>query len=124
MTKSRETGEVLNTRGTAATKDTGLLTGQVPTSDDLSMVGETTNYTGANYQPTIADGLNVAKEMRNLSGGTVSTGANIAGTDLRFGEIDATGAWTDVGSSDGTYINITKAAIGANKRGTFTKVSN
>lgn len=53
MTKSRETGEVLNTRGTAATKDTGLLTGQVPTADDLSMVGETINYTGANLNPNV-----------------------------------------------------------------------
>lgn len=82
------------------------------------------NFNGSNYQPEIADGLNVAKEMRNLSGATITAGAAIAGTSLRFGEIDINGTWTDVASSDGTYINVTKAPIGANKRGTFTKVSN
>ena len=41
----------LPTFGTAAEANTGLLTGNVPTADDLSMVGETVNYTGANLNP-------------------------------------------------------------------------
>lgn len=43
--------------GTASTKDTGTATGQIPTADQLSMVGETVNYTGANLNPNVFGGL-------------------------------------------------------------------
>tara|TARA_R110000851_G_scaffold15716_1_gene51835 strand:+ start:299 stop:985 length:687 start_codon:yes stop_codon:yes gene_type:complete len=39
--------------GTAAFVDTGLLTGNVPTADELSMVGQTVNYTGGNLNPNV-----------------------------------------------------------------------
>ena len=47
----------LNYFGTAATADTGLATGNVPTADQLSMVGETVNYTGANLNPNVFGGV-------------------------------------------------------------------
>jgi len=45
--------------GTAATKNTGTATGQIPTADQLSMVGETVNYTGANLNPNVFGGGSV-----------------------------------------------------------------
>lgn len=63
MTQSRDTGEVLNTRGTAATVDTGLLTGNVPTADELSMVGQTVNYTAANLNPNVYGGVDINRTI-------------------------------------------------------------
>lgn len=93
MTKSRDTGEVLNTRGTAATADTGLLTGNVPTAEDLNMVGQTINYTGANYQPATVWGVGVVRTMKNASGGNISTGQQVAG-DLLYSYYIAAGVST------------------------------
>ena len=42
--------------GTASLVDTGLLTGNVPTANQLSMVGQTVNYTGANLNPNVFEG--------------------------------------------------------------------
>ena len=39
--------------GTASLADTGLLTGNVPTANQLSMVGQTVNYTGGNLNPNV-----------------------------------------------------------------------
>lgn len=117
MTKARDTGEVLNTRGTAATKDVGLApenvptnsdlptfgtaaesntgtaSGQIPTADDLNMVGQTVNYTGANYQPTTVWGVGVVRTMKNASGGNISTGQQVAG-DLLYSYYIAAGVST------------------------------
>ena len=61
-----ETWRYVVLSGTASLVDTGLLTGNVPTADDLSMVGQTVNYTGGNLNPNVFGG--------NVSGDIVGSG--------------------------------------------------
>ncbi len=49
--------------GTAAYANIGLATGQLPTADDLSMVGETVNYTGANLNPNEFGGVAGGRQL-------------------------------------------------------------
>lgn len=94
----------LPTFGTAAAADTGLLTGNVPTADELNMVGETVNYTGANYQPTTINGIGVPQLMKNNSGGSVASGTTVAGTSLLHFYVNGSGALLDLGiASNGTW---------------------
>tara|TARA_R110002110_G_scaffold415850_1_gene657967 strand:+ start:14113 stop:14742 length:630 start_codon:yes stop_codon:yes gene_type:complete len=98
--------------GTSALVDTGLLTGNVPTADQLSMVGETVNYTGANYQPTTSLGLGVVRMMQNVSGADLADGASISGGSIKIAFADSTG--TIFGSSatvTGTWKNVSGIAI-------------
>jgi hypothetical protein len=111
--------------GSASLIDTGLLTGNVPTADELSMVGETVNYTGANYQPEIFDGLNVPMLFKNNSGGSVAAGATAAGPDLEPYFISSTGAASPSGAAmSGTYENTSGFSCDSLRGGQFTKVSN
>lgn len=77
--------------GTASLVDTGLLTGNVPTADQLSMVGETVNYTGAN--------LNIG-----------ISGADAASDDVAVGFADGTTSavffLTTLGFSSATSITV------------------
>ena len=70
MTQPRDTADVIGSRGTAATADTGLLTGNVPTADDMGMVGETVNFTAGNLNPNVFGG-NVAGDI--VASGIFST---------------------------------------------------
>jgi hypothetical protein len=76
MTQPRDTADVIGSRGTAATADTGLLTGNVPTADDLSMVGETVNFTAGNLNPNVFGGL-AAED-------TLLVGVGVSATAVRF----------------------------------------
>lgn len=67
--------------GTASTKNTGTATGEVPTADELSMVGQTINYTGENYQPNATYGIGAPQLMYTTV--TVASGAVVSGTLLR-----------------------------------------
>jgi hypothetical protein len=48
--------------GSSSLVDTGLLTGNVPTADQLSMVGQTVNFTAGNLNPNVFGG-NVAGDI-------------------------------------------------------------
>ena len=114
----------LPTFGTAATADTGLATGNVPTADQLSMVGETVNYTGANYQPEITQGLGVVRIMRNLSGGTVSELGSVAGSSLQF--VKWSGAFAVVPTGVvglGTWKNVSSVGVGSTEYGMFVRIA-
>ena len=124
MTKARDTGEVLNTRGTAATANIGLATGEIPSSDDLSMVGETVNYTGANYQPETTQGLGVVRIMRNLSGGTVSELGSVAGSSLQFVKWSGAFAAVPTGvTALGTWKNVSSVGVGSTEYGMFLRIA-
>ena len=115
----------LPTFGTAAEADTGLATGQVPTADDMGMVGETVNYHGGNYQPTDPVGLGVAKLMANASGGTIPPGGTMVGQGLQQVAVLSTGGIA-AGSSGGTgniWLNDSDLNIGNGNAATFTRIS-
>ena len=98
--------------GSSSLVDTGLLTGNVPTANQLSMVGQTVNYTGANYQPTTSLGLGVVRMMQNVSGASLADGASISGGLIKIAFADSTG--TIFGSSatvTGTWENVSGIAI-------------
>jgi hypothetical protein len=42
--------------GDAASRDTGILTGQLPTADEINMVGATKNFTSNNLNPNVFGG--------------------------------------------------------------------
>ena len=111
--------------GTAAFVDTGLLTGNVPTADDLGMVGQTLNWHGGNYQPTDPVGLGVAKLMANASGGTIPPGGTMVGQGLQQVAVLSTGGIA-AGSSGGTgniWLNDSDLNIGNGNAATFTRIS-
>jgi len=80
-------------------------------------------YTGANYQPEINDGMNVAQLMYNNTGGSVGNGASIAGPSLRFTYFTG-GVPSPVGVASGTWKNVGGATYADNEFFLATKVSN
>jgi hypothetical protein len=49
--------------GDSASRDSGILTGQLPTAEDLSMVGATENFTSNNLNPNVFGGLNATDTL-------------------------------------------------------------
>lgn len=82
----------------AASKEVGLDTGQLPTAGQLSMVGQTVNYTGANYQPEVVNGIGVVRLMRNVSGTTVPYLGTVDGSLLKQAYFTTSGVITENGS--------------------------
>ena len=120
-----ETWRYVVLTGTAAEADTGLSTGNVPTADDLGMVGQTLNWHGGNYQPTDPVGLGVAKLMANASGGTIPPGGTMVGQGLQQVAVLSTGGIA-AGSSGGTgniWLNDSDLNIGNGNAATFTRIS-
>ena len=109
--------------GSASLVDTGLLTGNVPTANQLSMVGQTVNYTGANYQPDIFDGLGSKTRLYNI-GPSVSSAATVAGTNLKTYKADNSGVVSTLAFMSGTYVSSNGGTVLQNNSGDFTKVSN
>lgn len=106
----------------AASKLVGTATGEVPTADDLFVVGET-NWSTANYQPeTNLNGLGVVRLMKNLSGGIITSGATIAGSMLSGTYLDASGAGQGGIASTGTWINVSGLNLSANLHGSFVRI--
>jgi hypothetical protein len=120
-------GEVpLNSNlGTASLVSTGLLTGNVPTADQLSMVGETVNYTGANFQPTTPYGLNTRVYLFNNSGSNITNGSLVSAGVLEIGEFNSGGAFVNKFASpaSGNYINVNGSTLSAGEGGLFAKES-
>lgn len=70
------------------------------------------------------NGLGVIAMMINKSGGSVSSGATIAGSSLQYLGIDsASGSFTSHGVAAGTWRNITAGTIATNTAGTFQRVA-
>ena len=110
--------------GTAAFVDTGLLTGNVPTADDLSMVGQTINYTGGNYQPDLASGIGSPRFMKNISGGTISNSGSVSGSSLQYAQGSTSGALFGANTpNSGAWTNVSGANLSANEFGLFVRVS-
>ena len=124
MTQPRDTADVIGSRGTAATADTGLLTGNVPTADDLSMVGETVNYTGANFQPEQTDGLGNQRILRNVSGATWVEGDIKSGANLQQMKFTDTGVIERiVGVVPGSWKSVAALNLPSNYFGYFVRVA-
>jgi hypothetical protein len=110
--------------GTSALVNTGLLTGNVPTADQLSMVGETVNYTGANFNPQDIQGLNVSFLMQNNSGGVIASGATVTGASLKYYSVNSSGALAPSGLAvTGSYKLISPFGISDQNGGSFVRVS-
>ena len=109
--------------GTAATADTGLLAGNVPTADDLGMVGETVNYTGGNYQPEDQDGLGSPRRLFNGSGASIVANQIVSGAVLRTYQTGTTGTLSAIYAPAGNYKSVTGGIITANQTGEFVRVS-
>jgi len=108
--------------GTAAQADTGLATGQIPTADQLSMVGQTVNYTGVNYQPNVFGGIGVVVLMKNLSGATINKNTTVSGTVLRGTYLDATGtAQGGIAPAGTVWRNVSGLNLGVNLHGPFVR---
>lgn len=92
MTKSRETGGVLNTRGTAATANTGTAAGDIPTNADLPTFGSMATVDAQTSPADATAGRGVITDSLSDNGGIIVTktdsgacsfnaGAPIAGDD-------------------------------------------
>ena len=92
--------------GTSSTADTGLLSGQVPTADDLSMVGETVNWTKGNYDPLTWQAIGHVVLAQNLTGGNIPAGTTADGSLLRQSKFTSVGAITGVDFLPTGYVYI------------------
>ena len=119
-----ETWRYVVLSGTASLVDTGLLTGNVPTADELSMVGQTVNYTGANYQPDVPFGIGVAREMKNISGSTITAGAAVPASSISAYFVGSTGTWGQAGATvAGSWKNTSGENISDQFGGQMTRES-
>mgnify|MGYP003668064203 CR=1 FL=1 len=109
----------------AASKLVGLLTGNVPTADDLSMVGQTVNYTAANFQPSTRGGLNNKQTLINSTGSSIAPDALISGSLLKEFITDTNGVVLGFGAIGTTeiYKSMTSFSMSNNSIGYFTRVS-
>jgi hypothetical protein len=106
--------------GTASLVNTGLLTGNVPTADQLSMVGETVNYTGANLNPNVfggADGVIQIGTRRNATNLRVCLTHGVqdvsAGISVGTGDfVIRDESFSTVDTITSTNISIVRSALG------------
>jgi len=109
--------------GTAATKDTGLASGQLPTADQLNMVGETINYTGANYQPSTALGIGVVRLMKNVSGSPLAQGQSVSASSLNRIYFNSSGTLIATASGMiGTWVAVT-GGVAVNDTAEFLRIA-
>ena len=161
MTQPRDTADVINTRGTAATRDvqtipTDVTPGRLlavgafgldselgtaatldvqttPTdttagallNNETTSIGGQVNYTGANFQPDIVNGIGVAKRLRQLSGAGIPTGGTVAGNLLLEFTADTlgTGITTNALNAAHTYMNTMGITIDNGRVGDFARIS-
>ena len=107
----------------AAFADTGLLTGNVPTADDLSMVGETVNYTGGNYQPDDANGLGSPRWMANRSGGVHTLNSSFPASQVEWALASVSGVVVSTGatSPSGSWKNVSGRDLSDNEFGLYVR---
>mgnify|MGYP003634981708 CR=1 FL=1 len=110
--------------GSASLVDTGLLTGNVPTANQLSMVGQTVNYTGANYQPANFDGLNAVRIMENNSAVNIVFDGVVSSSSLRYCRITNGSVLEPLGTAvSGSWKNVTGATIAPDYFGMFVRIA-
>ena len=106
----------------AASKSVGTATGEIPTADDLGVVGET-NWASGNLDIEGVLGLGVSAVFKNVSGGSIFVSDIVVGADLETTIVISTGVYVGAGSSPtGSY----KATVSNVSNGDFqqmTKVS-
>ena len=107
----------------AASKLVGTDTGQVPTADDLGVVGET-NWSSGNLQKDTPLGVGVWRLMINNSGATIGSGAVVPGSSLLTGFINTVGAVLGSGVPTGTWRNVQGNSLTDGFGGYFVKDSN
>jgi len=106
----RTVGQKLNSNFTtashAASRDVGTATGEIPTADDLGIIGNV-NWNSGNLQPEGGlSSLQIPKLFRKVGGGSVAAGATVSGGDLRRFFVDAAGnISTNADVPVGTYRN-------------------
>ena len=101
----------LPTLGTAASKNTGTATGEVLLSEDLNMDNGETNFTSANYQPEVVNGIGVVRIMFNNSGGNIAAGASVSGSSLRATYFLGTTLTTLLTPPPGTWMQVTQLTV-------------
>ena len=110
--------------GSASLVNTGLLTGNVPTANQLSMVGQTVNYTGANYQPANFDGLNAVRIMENNSAVNIVFDGVVSSSSLRYCRITNGSVFEPLGTAvSGSWKNVTGATIAPDYFGMFVRIA-
>tara|TARA_R110000851_G_scaffold156374_1_gene298866 strand:+ start:55 stop:663 length:609 start_codon:yes stop_codon:yes gene_type:complete len=112
--------------GTAATADTGLLTGNVPTADDLSMVGQTINWTGANFRPDEEEGANARFILFNQSGSSILPNDLVSGSILASGIFLTSGVIFNTANTMNasfTFKNVGRATIAPGEANLFSRNS-
>lgn len=126
MTRSRDTAEVVEaveSLGTASAADTGTATGQIPTADDLGVVGNT-NITSENYDYNNALGVGVVMILKNNAGSNLLAGATVNGSSLNIINLDGTGVLLDRGAVGvGIWKNISGQNITNGNSGHFSRIS-
>jgi hypothetical protein len=109
--------------GNASLKNAGILTGQLPTSDDLNMVGASNNWTNLSLGIFGDFGFGTSLLMKNVSGGLIAQGQNVAAANLQFVFFSSSGVLTVSGFTVlGTY-KATHGAIADDDTRTMTRVS-
>ena len=106
----------------AASKLVGTATGEVPTADDLGVVGET-NWNGGNMNVLSWNGSNVPKLMKNISGGAISGLASVPGSSLQFAGGSNLGVIVGFGSPTGTWKSNITENTGNNEFAEFVRIS-
>lgn len=105
----------------AASYEVGTATGQIPTADDLGIVGKT-NYTSGNYEPSSFSGLNVAQMCRVVTG-TISAGASTDGSNLRGAYGNSAGVLQAGIAMTGTWLNVAGVGLATDEFGLFVRTS-
>ncbi|MEH6451344.1 MAG: hypothetical protein V7765_21965, partial [Oleispira sp.] len=108
----------------AASKLVGTDTGQVPTADDLGVVGET-NFTTANYQPEIVTGIGVVRFMKNASGVAITDLQTVPGSALDPYDISVAGVMVGdaAGVVPGTWKNLRGGTVSADVGSLFVRIA-
>ena len=113
---------VLADVGSAAFVNIGTSAGQLPTTDDLGMIGGT-NYNSANYPFSEAGEIGTCAVMKNETGGIVLNGTTLTSGDVEYAKWDAAGLISGGQAVvAGMWIN-KGGTISAGGYGSFTRVS-
>ena len=106
--------------GTASVKNTGTGAGQIPTADDLDMVGAVSNWSSNNLQTETSFGLNMQITVW-YDGAPVVDGANVSGANIRAWAMDSSGNLTAGGAATGTWKNISGATVTTSRLANFMR---
>lgn len=133
--------------GSAATRDTGSSSAQVPLNSDLPEFGTAAEadlgeaagnalpasslpenggdlFNNSNFQPLTANGIGITWLMQNNSGGLIASGALVSGPSLKYYSVTTLGALAPSGLAvTGNYRHVSPFGISDQSGGYFTKES-